>query len=239
MKSFFALALCAAMASAVSAQNVVQTSGQQPTQSSPRGADSKIDQQFASCLILANLGEIKVAEFAQQNLGDGKAKQFAKTLVEDHKQLNSQLKKFAPQAASTTLTSDGRSSLSNQQQRANQRNSTQQGGTNITPGFDNPAQSQLAGAQSQSDQKWFEIEKKATENCVSMTKEALSEKSGKEMGKAFLGCQIASHMQMLAKLKAADGYMSDDLQQVLSKAEQKVQSHLEKAKQLMKEEEKS
>jgi predicted outer membrane protein len=227
MKSLLALALCGAMTSVVSAQ-VVQTSGQRELQSSSTAANSsQVDNRVASCLILANLGEIELAKFGEENLEDGEAKQFAKMLVEDHQKLVKKLERFAPQAASIKLSS-------NQQQR-----STQQTGTNITPGFDNPSSSQQTVAQSPTDQKLFQIEKEAVQNCVSMTKEELQEKQGKDMDKAFVGCQIGSHIHMLASLKAAENNVSSELQQVIAKAQDKVQAHLDKAKQLMKEQEKS
>jgi predicted outer membrane protein len=234
MKSLLALALCGALTSVVSAQ-VVQTSGQRELQSTSTAANSsQVDNRVASCLILANLGEIELAKFGEENLEDGEAKKFAKMLVEDHKKLVKELERFAPQAASTELSSDNNSSNRNQQQR-----STQQAGTNITPGFDNPSSSQQTAAQNPTDQKLFQIEKEAVQNCVSMTKEELQEKQGKDMDKAFVGCQIGSHIHMLASLKAAENNVSPELQQVIAKAQDKVQSHLDKAKQLMKEQEKS
>lgn len=227
MKVFLTLALGAVMAASASAQTVIQTSNQQPVRTAGSANASQIDNRVASCLILANLGEIELAKFAEENLDDGDAKQFAKMLVEDHKKLNKELERFAPQAAATKLSS-------NQQER-----STQQTGTNITPGFDNPSSSQQTAAQNPTDQKLFQIEKEAVQNCVSMTKEELQEKQGKEMDKAFVGCQIGSHIHMLASLKAAENHVSPELQQVIAKAQEKVQSHLDEAKKLMKEQEKS
>jgi predicted outer membrane protein len=215
------------MAAGASAQTVIQTSGQQPVRSTTGANASQVDNRVASCLILANLGEIELAKFGEENLDDGEAKQFAKMLVEDHQKLVKELERFAPQAASTKLSS-------NQQQR-----STQQTGTNITPGFDNPSPSQQTAAQNPTDQKLFQIEKEAVQNCVSMTKEELQEKQGKDMDKAFVGCQIGSHIHLLASLKAAENNVSPELQQVIAKAKDKTQAHLEKAKQLMKEQEKS
>lgn len=227
MKVFLTLALGAVMAAGASAQNVIQTSNQQPVRTSGGANASQIDNRVASCLILANLGEIELAKFGEENLEDGDVKKFAKMLAEDHKKLNKDLERFAPQAAATKLSS-------NQQER-----STQQTGTNITPGFDNPSSSQQTAAQNPTDQKLFQIEKEAVQNCVSMTKEELQEKQGKEMDKAFVGCQIGSHIHMLASLKAAENHVSPELQQVIAKAQEKVQSHLDEAKKLMKEQEKS
>lgn len=235
MKSLLALALCGALTSVVSAQ-VVQTSGQRELQSSTTAANSsQVDNRVASCLILANQGEIELAKFGEENLEDGEAKKFAKMLVEDHKKLVKELERFAPQAASTKLSSNNQSSNRNQQQAS----STRQNGTNITPGFDNPSPSQQTAAQNPTDQKLFQIEKEAVQNCVSMTKEELQEKQGKDMDKAFVGCQIGSHIHMLATLKAAENHVSPELQQVIVKAKDKTQAHLDKAKKLMKEQEKS
>lgn len=238
MKVFLTLALGAVMATGASAQSVIQTSGQQNVQSSTKANSSQVDNRVASCLILANLGEIELAKFGEENLGDGNVKKFAKMLVEDHKKLNKELERFAPQAASAKLSSDNRSGNRDQQQRSVQQGS-QPTGTNITPGFDNPSPSQQTAAQSPTDQKLFQIEKEAVQNCVAMTKEELREKSGKDMEQAFLGCQIGSHIQMVAHLKAAENAVSGELQQVLAKAKDKAQSHLDQAKKLMKEQENS
>ena len=234
MKIFLTLALGAVMAAGASAQTVIQTSNQQPVRSAGQANASQVDNRVASCLILANLGEIELAKFAEENLDDGEAKKFAKMLAEDHKKLVKELERFAPQAASTKLSSDNSSANRNQQQRA-----TQQAGTNITPGFDNPSASQQTAAQNPTDQKLFQIEKEAVQNCVAMTKQELQEKQGKEMEKAFVGCQIGAHIQMVAKLKAAENSVSGELQQVIAKARDKAQAHLDEAKQLMKQQEKS
>jgi putative membrane protein len=227
MKVFLTLALGAVMAASASAQTVIQTSNQQPVRTAGSANASQIDNRVASCLILANLGEIELAKFAEENLDDGDAKQFAKMLVEDHKKLNKELERFAPQAAATKLSS-------HQQQR-----STQQTGTNITPGFDNPSSSQQTAAQNPTDQKLFQLEKEATQNCVAMTKEELQDTSGKKMEQAFLGCQVAAHIKMVSHLKAAENAVSPELKQVVAKAKNKAQSHLDEAKKLMKEQEKS
>ena len=99
MKVFLALALAAVMAAGVSAQSVVQTAAQQDLRSSTSGASSQIDNRVASCLILANLGEIELAKFGEENLDDGDVKKFAETLVEDHQKLVKDLERFAPHEA--------------------------------------------------------------------------------------------------------------------------------------------
>jgi predicted outer membrane protein len=225
MKVFLTLALGAVMAVSASAQTVIQTSNQQPVRTAGSANASQIDNRVASCLILANLGEVELAKFGQENAQDENIKKFAKMLADDHQKLVSELKQFAPQAAATKLSS-------------NQQRSTQQAGTNITPGFDNPSPSQQTAAQNPTDQKLFQIEKDAVQNCVAMTKEELQD-SGKDIDKAFVGCQIGSHIHMLASLKAAENHVSPELQQVIAKAQDKVQSHLDEAKKLMKEQEKS
>lgn len=234
MKVFLTLALGAMMAVSASAQTVVQTSNQQPVRSGAGANTSQIDNRVASCLVLANLGEIELAKFAQENLEDGEAKQFAKMLVEDHQKLNKELERFAPQAAAIKLSSDSNSSSRDQQQRT-----TQQAGTNITPGFDNPSPSQQTATQNPTDQKLFQIEKEATQNCVAMTKEELQDTSGEKMEQAFLGCQVAAHIKMVSHLKAAENAVSPELKQVVVRAKDKAQSHLDEAKKLMKEQEKS
>lgn len=239
MKVFLTLAMGAVMAAGASAQNVVQTSGQQNVQTSTRANSSQIDNRVASCMILANLGEIELAKFGEENLEDGDVKKFAKTLVEDHKKLNKELERFAPQAAATQLSSDSSSWDRDSSDRNQQQRAAQQAGTNITPGFDNPSASQQTAAQNPTDQKLFQIEKEATQNCVAMTKEELQETSGKEMEQAFLGCQVAAHIKMVSHLKAAENAVSPELKQVVAKAKDKAQSHLDKAKKLMKEQEKS
>jgi len=238
MNSLFAITLCAVLAAAVSAQTVIQASGQQNLTTKDLGPTAHLDKRVASCLLLANLGEIELAKFAQENLDDGDVKKFAKKLVEDHQKLVKELERFAPQAASTKLSQSG-NSASSEQQLLKQQQSAQQNGTNITPGFDHPSPSQQTVAQNPTDLKLFQIEKEAVQNCVAMTKDELQEQSGKHMEQAFVGCQIGSHIQMLAHLKAAEGAVSGELQQVIAKAKNKVQSHLDEAKKLMKEQEKS
>ena len=78
-----------------------------------------------------------------------------------------------------------------------------------------------------------EIQKKASQECMSRVKEMLQSKQGEDFDQAFLGQQIGMHVAVISMVKASQDEVSGELQQVLQETQPKLEQHLEKAKSLM------
>ncbi len=115
-----------------------------------------------------------------------------------------------------------------------------QAGANIIAGADGTAGRRMEvttgyrGESGSLNDQLYQIAREAKRNCEEMTKEELSKESGNKFDQAFVGSQIAAHIATLAQLKAAQGHVSPELQQVLADATQSVKQHKAHADQLMK-----
>jgi predicted outer membrane protein len=83
-----------------------------------------------------------------------------------------------------------------------------------------------------SSDQLFQLAKEAAEHCLQMTKQELSQHQGEEFDMGYMGTQMGMHIQMLAKLKAAEGHVSGELQQVLQEAQQHTMQHKQEAEQI-------
>lgn len=219
---------------------------------------SGLDQQLANCFVLGNQAEIAISQWAMEHIRDQRVKQFAQQLVTDHQQGLAKLRQFASYNGTLEVAgADG-----NEADRIRiQANRPVDGGdaaerrNQLTPQNDQAQNNQDRQANDrQADQlaqrqpggdprmasggdtaaKLFEVEKKATAECLRLTKECLEKAQGEEFDQAFLGMQVAAHISMQAKLKAAEEAASPELRQVISDSQTKVKEHREHAEQLMK-----
>ncbi|MGD9632442.1 MAG: DUF4142 domain-containing protein [Pirellulales bacterium] len=175
-----------------------------------------LDNYIANCLIIKNEAEIKANEFAEQRADNPKVKQFARQMVDDHRQLVERLKQLvsvgqagAPQASTTTGAAGN-------------------AGQTLTG-----QQSTISGNQLYA--KLLELDHQITDQCTQMMQQKLGEKQGAEFDKCFVGAQVGAHMQMLAALEVISQQTTGQLQQLTHEAKAKVQHHLDQAEQLAKE----
>jgi putative membrane protein len=94
---------------------------------------------------------------------------------------------------------------------------------------DTPAQQQQGGGLN-----WISIHKEIGQQCLANLKQELSEKQGIEFDKCFMGEQIGEHMKVIASLKVLRNHASSELRQDLDKELQMAQTHLQHAKQIVK-----
>src|SRR5262245_48830929 len=109
MKKIPALALGAALMSGsyVAAQQATAPAERQPAterqaerqerqadRRAGRQGENATDQMFANCLAIDNAAEVQIAEFAAQRLQDEQAKQFAQTMIRDHRAMLEKLGQF-------------------------------------------------------------------------------------------------------------------------------------------------
>jgi len=97
---------------------------------------------------------------------------------------------------------------------------------------DNSQRGGQAGQNSEGGLDWVSIKKQIGQQCLTSTRQELSQKQGSEFDQCFMGQQIAAHMKVVDELKVLRNYASQDLQQSLDKELQTAQHHLQMAKQI-------
>lgn len=83
-------------------------------------------------------------------------------------------------------------------------------------------------------QQLTSIVQKTADTQLQMAKEMLQEQQGQDFDMAYLGLQVVSHANTLAELRAIESIGSQEFQQLVKTAEEKVSGHLEQAKSLAK-----
>ena len=83
------------------------------------------------------------------------------------------------------------------------------------------------------------LARQVKEECLAITKKALSEKQGAEFDKCFVGQQVMAHMSMLAHLKGSEPFASPELKPVIQEGLKATEKHLAEAKELIKQLEQS
>jgi len=92
--------------------------------------------------------------------------------------------------------------------------------------------SQQGGRTSEGGLDWISVKKQIGQQCLTSTRQELSQKSASDFDQCFMGQQIVAHMKVVDELKVLRNYASQDLQQTLDKELQTAQHHLQMAKQI-------
>ena len=80
----------------------------------------------------------------------------------------------------------------------------------------------------------LQIDRQIADQCTSLAREKLSQKSGADFDQCFIGAQVGAHIEMLAALTVIADRVGGQLQQVASDARTMVKQHLQQAEQLAK-----
>lgn len=188
------------------------TAQRQPGQAGQAGQPGGLDQQIAACMVLANQEEIALAEFAKERAESDQVKQFAEMLIEQHQQAINKIEQASPQVAAWNI-------------QLRNAKSNQQAGAEAQP----QASGQAAGQNPQ-----YLMARQIHEECLALTKEALSEMEGAEFDKAFVTQQCMAHLAMKAGIKGSEPFASQQLKPVLQEGLQMTEKHLAEAKNLKK-----
>lgn len=184
-----------------------------------------LDSHVANCLVLANQEEIALCRFALQHADSDKTKEAAQSMIDDHEKFVAKLRKFASKDQSFELRA-GKSS----------KDGVKQVGGTDEDRKQNPATT-AAGTTRMGHglhDRMFAMAHQAHEECLRLTQECLGQYEGKEFDQAFLGQQVGMHIGMMAKLKAAEGNVSPEFQQVIKEGQKTAKGHKEHAEELMK-----
>ncbi len=244
----FAIVLTAAAALAASAQSVGQTPPQgRPAATAQPGAQhaqaGSVDHAIATCVALGNQEEIALAQFAASKAKQDKVKQFAQMIQRDHTAALQKLYRAMPQAATWNLelrTAQGGQAATAghpgyqpggaQQAGAPATGPQEFGQTGVQPaGSTQPIGSEPSGA----DAQMVAWARSVSQQCLQLTEQELEQ--AEDFDACYIGQQVAAHIGMLAKLKGSEPFASAELRPVLAEAQQTVQGHLAKARELAKE----
>jgi len=173
-----------------------------------------LDHYIANCLIIKNEAEIKANEFGESRAENPKVKEFARQMINDHRQLVERLQQLTSLGQASAVQAGAAQSSAQTQATASQRPS-------------NGANQQYA--------RLLELDSQITDQCGQLMQQKLGEKSGAEFDKCFVAAQIGNHIHMLAALEVISQETTGQLQQLAAEAKAKVQQHLDHAEQLAKE----
>jgi predicted outer membrane protein len=215
-----AAVIIAVAATAAIAEERAQPAGAQPSQANQQ---QMIDMAAANCLTLGNQAEIALARWAMERTDSDEARELATKLIEDHQQFVSQLKKYASKDKSLEVR--GAKTGAATESKIKPVAGTREEGSVVRAGG-------AAGSGGLFD-RFYAIEHRATEECLSLTQECLGKYKGKDFDQAFLGQQIGGHIHMQAKMKAFESEVSPELQKLIKEGQKTAIEHREHAEKLM------
>jgi predicted outer membrane protein len=188
------------------------------------GEAGQLDQKLAAWLACGNRAEVELGQLAAQKATNPQVRQFAEMMVKQHSQVLQQLRQINPEielASAQGAQQPGQTARQPGQateQRLGQQAQQSPGQTQRTAGA---AEDQL-----------MEIGKQAAERKVELTKTYLQDKQGQQFDMCYIGTQIAAHISMVAELEAMQNAGSPEFQQLVDKASQGAQQHLQQAMQI-------
>jgi predicted outer membrane protein len=198
------------------------------------GQAETLQTHLAVCLVLGNHEEVVLGQIAENKAQNDRVKEFARMMVKDHQQALTQLQRMIPAFIASRLPmgrSEGMRSDPPDDPPANR------GGD---PPPNNPylqqpgaaSEAQPAGERASAGSQLLDIEMRASQNRISLMKDTLSKMQGMDFDRAYVGCQVGMHTDMLAKLMAIEPYVSGDMKQMVHNAQEETKQHLEQAKKI-------
>jgi len=192
-----------------------------------------LNQALASCLAIGNQHEIALTQFALAHIEHPEVKKFAQMLHDEHTQAATKLGKFSSKESNMTF-----AAVENGADRESTR--TKQTEPKITQTAfkgnepTDRATDKSAHSGNGHQTHMLALERQVAQKCLTMTQKELTEaKSRGEFDQAFLGCQIAGHIGMIAKLSVFEKEADGELAQVLTDCHATTEKHLAEAKRLM------
>jgi putative membrane protein len=166
---------------------------------------TRADGFLAGCLLIDGGNEIAFAEIAQQKAQDPEVKRFAQEMIDEHRQMGQKLQPFASVAGFTGAGNAG--------------SATPPGKT---------GNDRSMGSAGDVDQVMLVQE--LGQQCRESGRAALSEQSGAEFDRCYMGMMVGAHMKAKDMLTVFERHASPSLKSVLADAQTTVTKHLESAK---------
>lgn len=247
--SVLALA-CLAILSPVHAQNQPPrpTQPERTTPQEPATGDvaADTDRILASWVMVANNNEVALAQMAQQGAQDREVKDFAAMLVQDHGEFGRKLQRWSsvrPETGAgitdpTGRTGGGRRDADDTGRTGSDTTGTGGTGTTGNPGDPTSAAGRprdASGTRTTTDRiDHIALLQELGRKHLASAQKALREKQGADYDRCFVQMQVMAHVGLLDKLEVFANHASPELKKELQGCQDKVKSHLEKAKQLAK-----
>jgi predicted outer membrane protein len=222
-----------------------------PHTTRPQAGDD-LTKLFATKMFLGNHAEIELSQMAVQKSANEEVKQFAQTLIKDHKMLNEKLTAFVPQHVMQKVKASGDTRHSQADPSADRPGETAPETREDQFAEQQPDRDEVQEADPATQQddrttalrpdyegapvvdKLCEITIEACNNKLTATKEMLNQYSGQDFDMGFIGTQISCHVEMLSQLKAIEDVGTPEFQQLVGNAKTSVEQHLKTAKALAK-----
>lgn len=169
------------------------------------------DRRIATLLAQANKAEIRLGRYAQDRANSSDVREFAERLAQDHEQMLSSLRRFAPEAASMDRGTSGRSGGEAWRSEAGSEDEDSdrraRSGGRSREWNDSQVSQQIHGRFSQ------------------MLRDELSEKDDEEFDHCFVGQQAVLHHGAMAKHHVLRQYASSELREVIDEAIEILEGH--------------
>jgi predicted outer membrane protein len=201
------------------------------------GAPASADQTIAQCLAISNAEEVALGTLAAAKSQHPQIKQFAETMVKDHGQMIASLQKFGAQpislaraAGATDANAAGRPDRAVERRDAARPGEERREARRDT----DPAVAERRTGASRDGLDFVAIKQQMAEKCLETAEKNWATLDPKEADMCFAGQQAVLHQQMLDGLQVLRPYASPELQATLDQGISTTQSHLEHAKNLIK-----
>jgi predicted outer membrane protein len=192
-------------------------------------SDRSNDDLLATWLLIENRNAVQIAEFAQQRAQNPDVKQFAQKMAENHRQFVQKLQGFSQWRGDTgdmrrPGTEPSREGVAGREPATGHE------------GREGGAYGREAGGDRESMGKVEPIAlvQELGRQCLETARKELTQKSGAEFDKCFVGMALGGHMKANDVLTVFGKHASGELKNVISEEQKTVQADLERAKDLAK-----
>ncbi|MDZ4819245.1 MAG: DUF4142 domain-containing protein [Planctomycetota bacterium] len=180
-------------------------------------ARPNVEQNLIAATILCNNHEIESAKLAKEHSQNQKVKDFADMMIKEHTQF---VQKLQSAAGHTHLGTAARPA---------DRAAPATTGSDVRVTVAKPVVGHIPGSE------MLSIKKEVLDQCLEDQRQEAATLDPAKFDKHFIGAQVMAHMQMLAELKVYEKHASPEVAKIFREGQQSTQTHLEYAKNLMKE----
>lgn len=216
------------------------------TLSTTTGQTSQNDKSLAAWLIVDNENEIALAQLAQERAKSDEVKQFAKRMLDDHRQMVTKLQKFAGASIGTTPgaasgTARDREGTDASGKRDNQPPTNPPTTTTpptTPPGTTTPPRGEgkehaghMQGQTTAGNQiDIVGLKRELGRKCLTSAKQMLEQKTGDEFDRCYMHMAVGAHVAAVDTIEVFRNHASGEFRQALSEGLPTVQAHLDHAK---------
>jgi predicted outer membrane protein len=227
--------------------------GRAPAATEHAAMQGTSDQQIAAFLYGAAHNEVELAKFAQQHAKSDEVKEFAAHMIKDHSEQADHLARFAgnlvtmkegrrPESARRETGREEGRRIEARRVPPESREGAPETRRDADARRDEARGAEARGGREEATERagamhgplnWTAIHKEIADQCLKSTKEELSRYKGDDFDKAYIGQQLAAHMQLEDALKVLQHHASGQLKQQLEQDLETIQEHFKEAQKIM------